>query len=71
MIRPATFFANPETAASNRFQHTPSAAVAMILARAVDELGFQVLLLALPDEEPLEFIRRLGDVAPTVRELVG
>lgn len=41
------------------------------LARAVDELGFEVLLLALPDEEPLEFIRRLGDVAQTVRELVG
>ena len=41
------------------------------LARAVDGLGFEVLLLALPDEEPLEFIRRLGDVAQKVRELVG
>lgn len=37
MVRPATFFANPETAASNRFQRTPPAAVATILARAVDE----------------------------------
>jgi len=41
------------------------------LACAVDDLGFEVLLLALPAEEPLEFIRRLGDVAQTVRERVG
>jgi hypothetical protein len=35
----------------------------------VAELGFSVLLAGVPDEDPVGFIRRLGeDVAPKLRE---
>jgi alkanesulfonate monooxygenase SsuD/methylene tetrahydromethanopterin reductase-like flavin-dependent oxidoreductase (luciferase family) len=41
------------------------------LAR-IAELGFDTLLVAVPGERPLEFIRRLGeDVAPEVRARAG
>jgi alkanesulfonate monooxygenase SsuD/methylene tetrahydromethanopterin reductase-like flavin-dependent oxidoreductase (luciferase family) len=40
------------------------------LAR-VAELGFSVLLAGVPDEDPVGFVRRLGeDVAPRLRERV-
>jgi hypothetical protein len=39
---------------------------------ATAELGFDTLLVAVPDEDPVGFVRRLGeDVAPRVRERVG
>jgi alkanesulfonate monooxygenase SsuD/methylene tetrahydromethanopterin reductase-like flavin-dependent oxidoreductase (luciferase family) len=42
------------------------------LARIVTELGFTTLVVGLPDEDPVGFVRRLGeDVAPRVRELAG
>lgn len=42
------------------------------LARAAQELGFEVLLVSVPSEDRLEFVRRLGEeVAPAARELVG
>jgi alkanesulfonate monooxygenase SsuD/methylene tetrahydromethanopterin reductase-like flavin-dependent oxidoreductase (luciferase family) len=42
------------------------------LARIADRLRFSTLLVAVPGEDPVEFVRRLGeDVAPRVRELVG
>jgi len=42
------------------------------LARASSELGFEVLLLALPEDGAEDFLRRLGDeVAPRFRKLVG
>jgi alkanesulfonate monooxygenase SsuD/methylene tetrahydromethanopterin reductase-like flavin-dependent oxidoreductase (luciferase family) len=41
------------------------------LARAA-ELGFETLLVALPDEGAVDYVRRLGEeVAPQVREAVG
>jgi alkanesulfonate monooxygenase SsuD/methylene tetrahydromethanopterin reductase-like flavin-dependent oxidoreductase (luciferase family) len=42
------------------------------LARIATELGFSTLLVAVPDEDGIDSIRRLGEeVAPRVRELVG
>jgi alkanesulfonate monooxygenase SsuD/methylene tetrahydromethanopterin reductase-like flavin-dependent oxidoreductase (luciferase family) len=42
------------------------------LARIVSELGFTTLLVGVPDEDPVGFIRRLGeDVAPRLRTLLG
>jgi alkanesulfonate monooxygenase SsuD/methylene tetrahydromethanopterin reductase-like flavin-dependent oxidoreductase (luciferase family) len=42
------------------------------LARIAVELRFSTMLVGLPAEEPVGFVRRLGeDVAPRVRELVG
>jgi alkanesulfonate monooxygenase SsuD/methylene tetrahydromethanopterin reductase-like flavin-dependent oxidoreductase (luciferase family) len=42
------------------------------LARIVTELGFSTLLVGLPDEDPVSFVRRLGeDVAPKLRRLLG
>jgi alkanesulfonate monooxygenase SsuD/methylene tetrahydromethanopterin reductase-like flavin-dependent oxidoreductase (luciferase family) len=41
------------------------------LARIAVELRFSTLLVGVPSDDPLEFVRRLGeDVAPRVRELV-
>jgi alkanesulfonate monooxygenase SsuD/methylene tetrahydromethanopterin reductase-like flavin-dependent oxidoreductase (luciferase family) len=42
------------------------------LARIATELRFEVLLAAVPDDDPIGFTRRLGEeVAPRLRELVG
>lgn len=42
------------------------------LARTATELGFELLLVSVPPDDPLEFIRRLGeDAAPRARELAG
>jgi alkanesulfonate monooxygenase SsuD/methylene tetrahydromethanopterin reductase-like flavin-dependent oxidoreductase (luciferase family) len=42
------------------------------LARVATELGFTTLLVGVPAEDPVGFVRRLGeDVAPRVRELVA
>jgi alkanesulfonate monooxygenase SsuD/methylene tetrahydromethanopterin reductase-like flavin-dependent oxidoreductase (luciferase family) len=42
------------------------------LARIVSGLGFTTLLVGVPDDDPVGFVRRLGeDVAPRVRELLG
>jgi alkanesulfonate monooxygenase SsuD/methylene tetrahydromethanopterin reductase-like flavin-dependent oxidoreductase (luciferase family) len=42
------------------------------LARIASELRFTTLLVGVPDDDPVGFVRRLGeDVAPRVRELVG
>ena len=42
------------------------------LARIATELGFTTILVGLPDDDPVGFVRRLGeDVAPRVRELTG
>jgi alkanesulfonate monooxygenase SsuD/methylene tetrahydromethanopterin reductase-like flavin-dependent oxidoreductase (luciferase family) len=42
------------------------------IARIVSELGFTTLLVGVPDEDPVGFIRRLGeDVAPRLRTLLG
>ena len=42
------------------------------LARIVTELRFTTLIAGIPEEDPIGFVRRLGeDVAPRVRELVG
>jgi len=47
-----------------------SDAIADRLATVVSELRFETLIVSVPDEDPLGFIRRLGeDVAPRVREL--
>jgi alkanesulfonate monooxygenase SsuD/methylene tetrahydromethanopterin reductase-like flavin-dependent oxidoreductase (luciferase family) len=47
-------------------------AMAERLARLSSQLGFQTLIASVPDENPVGFIRRLGEeVAPRVRELVG
>jgi len=49
-----------------------AAALADELARVAGELRFSTLLLAIPDDDPVGFVRRLGEeVAPRVRELVG
>jgi hypothetical protein len=38
------------------------------LTRVVSELRFETLLVGVPSEDPIDFIRRLGeDVAPVVR----
>jgi alkanesulfonate monooxygenase SsuD/methylene tetrahydromethanopterin reductase-like flavin-dependent oxidoreductase (luciferase family) len=42
------------------------------LARIVSELGFSTVLVSVPSEDPIGFVRLLGeDVAPRVRELLG
>ncbi|HEX6388325.1 MAG TPA: LLM class flavin-dependent oxidoreductase, partial [Solirubrobacteraceae bacterium] len=42
------------------------------LARIVSELGFTTLLVGVPDDDPVGFVRRLGEeVAPRVRALLG
>ena len=42
------------------------------LARIATELRFSTLIVGLPGEEPIDFVKRLGeDVAPRVRELAG
>jgi alkanesulfonate monooxygenase SsuD/methylene tetrahydromethanopterin reductase-like flavin-dependent oxidoreductase (luciferase family) len=42
------------------------------LAQASTELGFETLLLSVPEDDPLDFVRRLGsDAAPAARELLG
>jgi alkanesulfonate monooxygenase SsuD/methylene tetrahydromethanopterin reductase-like flavin-dependent oxidoreductase (luciferase family) len=42
------------------------------LARTASELRFETLLVAVPDDDPLDFIRRLGEeAAPAARELLG
>jgi alkanesulfonate monooxygenase SsuD/methylene tetrahydromethanopterin reductase-like flavin-dependent oxidoreductase (luciferase family) len=42
------------------------------LARLVDKLGFSTLLVGVQGEDPVGFVRRLGEeVAPRLRELVG
>ncbi len=42
------------------------------LARTATELGFSTLIVGVPDEDPVGFVRRLGEeVAPRVRELLG
>jgi alkanesulfonate monooxygenase SsuD/methylene tetrahydromethanopterin reductase-like flavin-dependent oxidoreductase (luciferase family) len=42
------------------------------LARISDELGFSTLLVGVPQEDSVAFVRRLGeDIAPRVRELLG
>jgi alkanesulfonate monooxygenase SsuD/methylene tetrahydromethanopterin reductase-like flavin-dependent oxidoreductase (luciferase family) len=42
------------------------------LSRTADELGFEVLLVSVPDDDPVGFVRRLGEkVAPRARELGG
>jgi alkanesulfonate monooxygenase SsuD/methylene tetrahydromethanopterin reductase-like flavin-dependent oxidoreductase (luciferase family) len=42
------------------------------LARIASELRFTTLFVGVPDDDPVGFVRRLGeDVAPRVRELVG
>ena len=42
------------------------------LARVATELRFEAALVNVPSDEPLEFIRRLGEeVAPRARELAG
>ncbi len=41
------------------------------LARIAAELRFSSILVGLPEEDPVGFVRRLGeDVAPRLRELV-
>jgi hypothetical protein len=50
----------------------PSAAWADQLARIATELRFTTVLVAVPDEDPVGFVRRLGEeVAPRLRELIG
>jgi hypothetical protein len=40
------------------------------LARIVEELRFSTLLVGVPQEHPVSFVRRLGeDVGPRLREL--
>jgi alkanesulfonate monooxygenase SsuD/methylene tetrahydromethanopterin reductase-like flavin-dependent oxidoreductase (luciferase family) len=42
------------------------------LARIATDLGFSTLVVGVPDEDPVGYIRRLGEeVAPRVRNLVG
>jgi alkanesulfonate monooxygenase SsuD/methylene tetrahydromethanopterin reductase-like flavin-dependent oxidoreductase (luciferase family) len=42
------------------------------LARTASELRFDTLLVSVPDDDPLDFLRRLGqDAAPAARELLG
>jgi alkanesulfonate monooxygenase SsuD/methylene tetrahydromethanopterin reductase-like flavin-dependent oxidoreductase (luciferase family) len=47
-------------------------ALADELARIASELRFTTLLVSVPGDDPIGFVRRLGeDVAPRVRELLG
>jgi alkanesulfonate monooxygenase SsuD/methylene tetrahydromethanopterin reductase-like flavin-dependent oxidoreductase (luciferase family) len=42
------------------------------LARIASELRFTTLIVGVPDQDPIGYVRRLGeDVAPRVRELLG
>jgi alkanesulfonate monooxygenase SsuD/methylene tetrahydromethanopterin reductase-like flavin-dependent oxidoreductase (luciferase family) len=42
------------------------------IARVVDQLGFTTVLVGVPGEGAVDFVRRLGeDVAPRVRQLLG
>jgi alkanesulfonate monooxygenase SsuD/methylene tetrahydromethanopterin reductase-like flavin-dependent oxidoreductase (luciferase family) len=42
------------------------------LARTATELRFSTLIVSVPEDDPIGFVRRLGeDVAPRVRALVG
>jgi alkanesulfonate monooxygenase SsuD/methylene tetrahydromethanopterin reductase-like flavin-dependent oxidoreductase (luciferase family) len=42
------------------------------LARISEELGFSTLLVGVPQDDPVSFVRRLGeDTAPRLRELLG
>jgi len=42
------------------------------LARIASELRFDTLLVSVPQEDPVGFVRRLGEeVAPRTRELLG
>jgi len=42
------------------------------LARVATELGFSTVLVGVSGDDPVGFIRRLGeDVAPRARQLVG
>jgi alkanesulfonate monooxygenase SsuD/methylene tetrahydromethanopterin reductase-like flavin-dependent oxidoreductase (luciferase family) len=42
------------------------------LARLATDLRFSTLLIGVPSDDPLGFVRRLGeDVAPRVRDLLG
>ena len=42
------------------------------LARIASDLRFTTLLVGVPGDDPVEFVRRLGeDIAPRVRELLG
>ena len=42
------------------------------LARIGEELRFSTLLIGVPEQDPVTFVRRLGeDIAPRVRELLG
>ena len=42
------------------------------LARISDELRFSTLLVGVPQDDPVTFVRRLGeDVGPCLRELLG
>ena len=42
------------------------------LARIATRLRFSTMLVGVPSEDPVGFVRRLGeDVAPRVRELIG
>jgi alkanesulfonate monooxygenase SsuD/methylene tetrahydromethanopterin reductase-like flavin-dependent oxidoreductase (luciferase family) len=48
-----------------------SSAIAEQLARIADDLGFSTLLVGVPDDDAVAFVRRLGeDVAPAVRAAV-
>jgi alkanesulfonate monooxygenase SsuD/methylene tetrahydromethanopterin reductase-like flavin-dependent oxidoreductase (luciferase family) len=42
------------------------------LARISEELRFSTLLVGVPQQDPVTFVRRLGeDTAPRLRELLG
>jgi alkanesulfonate monooxygenase SsuD/methylene tetrahydromethanopterin reductase-like flavin-dependent oxidoreductase (luciferase family) len=42
------------------------------LARIASQLRFSTILVAVPPDDPVGFVRRIGeDVAPRVRELLG
>ena len=42
------------------------------LARIAAELGFSTLLVAVPGEDAVDFVRRLGeDIAPRARDLLA
>jgi len=64
--------AGRDPGAIERAVNLPALADAGQLARIVDELRFTTLIVGVPDEDPVGFIRRLGeDVVPRVRELLG
>jgi alkanesulfonate monooxygenase SsuD/methylene tetrahydromethanopterin reductase-like flavin-dependent oxidoreductase (luciferase family) len=42
------------------------------LARISEDLRFSTLLVGVPPEDPVTFVRRLGeDISPRLRELLG